>query len=299
MNKPKIAVLLAAYNGVNWLEEQLQSILVQRDVNVTIYISVDLSTDNTLQWCHDFAKNNKHVVVLEPSERFGCAARNFYYLIREVDFSVYDYVAFADQDDIWLDDKLSAACTRIEKGQYSAYSSNAQAFWPNGREVLIDKAQPQRAFDYLFEAAGPGCTYVLTVSSAMTLKKFMLQHWATVNDATCHDWLIYAWFRVQGLSWHIDAEPKLRYRQHGSNEVGANKGFTAIYNRLKKIRSGWYRTEVNKVARVTALGVDKKNVAFLTDGRVSRWFILRNAAYIRRRFRDRVVLVLLVLLGLY
>ncbi|MDC9128625.1 hypothetical protein CG706_25805 [Escherichia coli] len=45
MNKPKVAVLLATYNGECWISAQIDSILAQRDVDVTIYISDDCSTD--------------------------------------------------------------------------------------------------------------------------------------------------------------------------------------------------------------------------------------------------------------
>jgi rhamnosyltransferase len=88
MSSPSsIAVLLATYNGMKWIEEQVESILNQQSVDVNIYISVDLSTDNTYQWCQDLAKQNVHVKVLPYGERFGGAAKNFFRLIRDVDFS--------------------------------------------------------------------------------------------------------------------------------------------------------------------------------------------------------------------
>ncbi len=43
----KIAVLLAAYNGMEWIEEQIASILSQKGVSIKIFISVDLSSDRT------------------------------------------------------------------------------------------------------------------------------------------------------------------------------------------------------------------------------------------------------------
>ena len=52
---PKVAVLLAAYNGMQWIEEQLASILGQSAVDVTVYISIDPSTDGTEAWCAAYA----------------------------------------------------------------------------------------------------------------------------------------------------------------------------------------------------------------------------------------------------
>ena len=64
--KPKVAILLAAYNGIDWIEEQIFSILNQESVEVEIFISVDISTDGTYEWCKAAeAKNNLiHISVL-------------------------------------------------------------------------------------------------------------------------------------------------------------------------------------------------------------------------------------------
>ena len=103
---PRIAVLMAAYNGVSFLKEQLQSIEQQKHVDVSIFISIDKSTDGTYEWCKECEQNNLNVTVLSYGKRFGGAAKNFFRLIRDVDFLEYDYVAFADQDDV--DDLLSS-----------------------------------------------------------------------------------------------------------------------------------------------------------------------------------------------
>ena len=44
---PKIAVLLAAYNGEYWIMDQINSILKQNNVQVDIFVSIDLSSDGT------------------------------------------------------------------------------------------------------------------------------------------------------------------------------------------------------------------------------------------------------------
>ncbi|MCV5197981.1 hypothetical protein OFM41_31575, partial [Escherichia coli] len=79
-----------------------------------------------------------------------------------------------------------------------AYSSNIIAFWEDGRKCLIDKAQKQVKYDYLFEAAGPGCTYVLTNELCDSFKKFYLKHSDEVGKVTLHDWMIYAYARNRG-----------------------------------------------------------------------------------------------------
>lgn len=298
--RPRVAVLLATYNGIRWIEEQVASILDQQEVDVTIFVSDDQSTDGTFEWCVTLAEQEQRIVVLPlVAERFGGAARNFFRLVRDVDFSSFDYISYADQDDIWLSDKLISAHELIVKESASAYSGNVVAFWPDGREQVLDKAQPVRRFDYLFEAGGPGCSYVLKVPAATEFKQFLIRRWQQANDVALHDWLTYAWFRSNGYDWVIDARPRIRYRQHGGNQIGANDGLKAIARRLQMVRSGWYREQSSKIARLIAPYLPSAPQILTSDANISRRFILAHINHTRRQRRDRAVLFTVVLLGVY
>jgi rhamnosyltransferase len=296
---PHFAVLLAAYNGVKWLEPQIRTILGQRDVRVTIFISIDQSTDATEDWFKQSAMVNKNIVILPVGDKFGGAAKNFFRLIRDVDFSEFDYLAFADQDDIWLEDKLVTAHKKTMEHQLSGYSGNVKAFWPDGREYLIDKAQQQKKYDFLFEAAGPGCTYVLKIQDALNFKEFLVLNWSFANTVSLHDWLIYAWFRSNGLRWYIDPVPKMLYRQHDNNQVGANSGLKALIARVRLLRAGWYRQEIFKIGFLLGYTVPGLPISLSQNGKIPKRFLIANYNQLRRRFRDRIFLLVIVALGIY
>ncbi len=285
-----VAVILAAYNGTAFLEQQICSINNQVNVEVHIYLSVDLSSDGTDKLCAYLASENGNITILPYGDSFGGAAPNFFRLIRDVDFSGYDYVALADQDDIWLEDKLIMACTQIEKEDLAAYSSNVLAFWDDGRKKLINKAQPQRRYDYLFEAAGPGCSYVLRVEPLLKFKNLLVQNEDKIKKVALHDWLIYAFFRSKNYSWFIDPNYRLLYRQHDDNQVGVNKGWHAALKRIKLFHSGWYREQVMLISEL----VNFNDVDFN-----KQWQLLKNISQLRRRWQDRAILFVLVLVGLY
>lgn len=292
----KIAVLLAAYNGEQWIEAQITSILQQRTVGVTIFISVDVSQDNTLKLCEQLAVNQPRIKILPYGEKFGGAAPNFYRLLKDVDFSTFDYIAFADQDDIWPEEKLQRACTFMH--DYDVYSSNVTAFWPDGRTFLIDKAQPQVKYDFLFEAAGPGCTYVIKRDVALRFKDFITNNWAAVKEVALHDWLFYAYARVHHYRWKIDDLSCMHYRQHANNQVGANNSFAAAMKRYKLIKSKWYRGEVLKLIN---LFDDKVDIPYKQRLISNSYFDkIRLLPYIhdfRRKRKDRAYLALAILLG--
>lgn len=253
MSTPNIAVLLAAYNGMSWIEEQVASILGQQGVNVTLFISVDSSQDGTEAWCESLQEQHDNVKVLPFGLKFGGASRNFFRLFKDVDITSYDAVSLADQDDIWYVDKLARAYEAICTRTCDAYSSNVLAFWPDGRELLVEKHQPQVQFDYLFEAAGPGCTYLLSRSLVGEFKAFLLLHWDDIQDVTLHDWLIYAFARSHEKTWYVDPKPSMRYRQHANNQVGVNTGMDAKKARLRKVLSGWWLHQSLRIAKLLGM----------------------------------------------
>ncbi|MDB9957974.1 glycosyltransferase [Oceanospirillaceae bacterium] len=288
---PRCIVLLAAYNGECWIDEQISSILSQRGVSVDICISVDLSDDRTHQLCLDWEEKDSRIITLPYGERFGGAARNFFRLTNEVDVSPFDMVSFADQDDIWFEDKLHTAWKKLSLDGYDAYSSDVTAFWPDGRQVLIKKSHPQREYDHFFEAAGPGCTYVFKVEAFSAIQVFLSTRYLECVEVALHDWLFYSYCRQSGRSWFIDNNPLMLYRQHAKNQVGTNNNFSAYTKRLKMIRNGWYREQVKKVGYLVAPQLVNK----LTN----RFFIISHFLELRRRPRDRMFLLGMALIGFF
>jgi len=286
--KPKIAILLAAYEGVSYIEEQINSILKQEDVDITLFISVDLSTDNTYEFVKSLEKKNKSINVLPYGEKFGGASRNFFRLIRDVEINQYDFIALSDQDDIWLKQKLRHASNIIKNFDYDAFSSDIITFSEGAVKNYLKKSFPQKKYDYLFEAAGPGCTYVIKSNTLSSFKKFILSNWTSVNEVFLHDWLIYAFFRSQKYKWHIDNSALIKYRVHADNVIGTNSGFKSFFKRLKLVYSGFYKKEVEKIKSLLKIDVE-----------FSYFFFFKNFFQLRRRFRDSLMLFFFFILKIY
>lgn len=290
---PHVAVLLAAYNGMSWIEEQLASILAQSNVQVSVFISVDPSTDSTESWCADYALTHPNVTLLLPAGPFKGAARNFFRLVRDVDFSPYHFVSFSDQDDIWYPDKLERAIAKLRSDDIDGYSSNVVAFWPNGRRMLVDKAQPQVQWDHLFEAAGPGCTYVLKPALAAGFKRLIVDEWERVQEVALHDWFCYAYARSHGFKWLIDPVPGMDYRQHADNQVGVNAGLAQSMVRLRKMWQGWWFEQVRLIGDL--VGQDLPPSLREIPLKEPRLFSdVLNAGRYRRRRRDQIAVALIL-----
>lgn len=301
---PSVAVFMATYNGKLLLSEQVSSILQQVGVDLTLFVSDDHSTDGTLEYFKKLAESDSRVVVLPKRVRMGSAGKNFYRLVCDVDISSFDYVAFADQDDIWNLDKLSRHVSLIQAENAECISSNVMAFWPDGSQKLIRKSQPQKSHDFIFEAAGPGCSFLMTPWLVTKLRDEIQSSNSPAKEVVMHDWLTYAICRAHKRRWVIDNVPSLMYRQHANNVIGANSGIKAIFNRLRKINDGWYRGEVTKICDVVeGINQDQKLIKLSkllkSDSFISRVRLLSYVPQARRKLLDRIVLALTIIFSVF
>ncbi len=243
---PRVTVLMATFNGRRWIDAQVDSILDQRDVDVRLVISDDGSRDGTREHLVERALADPRIEVLPPRQGLAGVTANFLHLFTH---HVPDgsFVAFSDQDDIWHTDKLMAELVPLLRDNAHVCSSNVLAVKPGGTPRLILKSRPQRKWDHIFEAAGPGSTYVFSPTAHARLCSVLGE--LNYSEIGVHDWYLYALARAIGLKWHILPEATVDYRQHEGNVQGANAGAAARQARLEKLKNGFYRRQFLLTAR--------------------------------------------------
>jgi rhamnosyltransferase len=302
--RPRTLVLLATFNGARWVEQQIESILGQIDADPHIVVFDDGSTDDTVARIRAMGRSDR-ITVHIPAAPSGSAAQNFFGLIRANSASGFDFVAFADQDDVWCKDKLSRAGQRLAATGAAGYSSAVLAVWEDGREMVLKQRARQTRGDFLYEGAGQGCTFVLTEEFYARVRAFFLERRDLTAGVFFHDWAVYALARCWGLPWTFDARASVRYRQHSDNAIGARGSGQGATRRLALIRSGWYRAQLNAIAELCAAAAPDNDVL-----RSWRTLLQRadsvprrlqastfTAMHGRRKWRDRAVLVISALMG--
>lgn len=284
---PKVNVLLAAYNGEKYIEEQISSILNQKSVEVTITISLDKSTDNTLKILNTLKEKYSNIVLLSYGNKYGAAAPNFYRLINDSDIDSYDFIALADQDDIWFENKIISGIKKLRETGAVGYSSNITAFWEDGRKREIIKATPQRLYDYLFESPGPGCSFVLAQTFAREIQDYFKEHSQQLKKLDWHDWVIYAYARAKGYKWVIESQSYMLYRQHSSNQLGANSGLKQFRKRVREIISGYGISQTIDTVKFLDLEDDQFVKHWWRNGKIFPLILLCYSNKCRRRVKDR------------
>ena len=105
MQNKRITILMATYNGGEHIENQLLSLQQQKYKDWILYIHDDGSKDNTVSIIKKMQLNDSRINLIEDGiTRLG-AGKNF---LSTVKYVQTDYAIFCDQDDIWLENKLSS-----------------------------------------------------------------------------------------------------------------------------------------------------------------------------------------------
>jgi len=245
----KVLVLLSTYNGEKYIDTQIISILNQKNVEVNILVRDDGSKDNTLKVLSKFG-NRISIIEGENKGVFN----SFYDLIDSA--SEYDYYAFADQDDVWDEDKLIIAINRLHPyvDIPAIYSSNTRLVDKDLQFVRneIDKAKTNLG-SALVKNYVTGCTCVFNYQLFKQLR------FKRPNNILYHDW----WANVVALSLGgvsvYDYTPHISYRQHDSNVVGAdNSVLMKMKRRWRKFTSIRYRRDL-MAAQLLEIYADKIN----------------------------------------
>lgn len=109
----RVLVMMATYNAQRYVAEQIESIVLQRGVDVSLVISDDGSGDLTPLICEAYAHELENVTFRVNAANKGIE-RNFMDMVYSADAQAFDYFAFSDQDDVWLPNKIEHAIAAIE-----------------------------------------------------------------------------------------------------------------------------------------------------------------------------------------
>jgi rhamnosyltransferase len=291
----RIAILLAAYNGEDYLLEQLSSIVSLESIRSKIFFSDHNSADNTKSIFINFCeKNELDFKMIESPVPYIGAGQNFFHIIREVDTDRFDYFAFCDQDDMWLPKKLIHAVQIIKEYRVNGYSSSVATFRKGSNKIkYIDKYSKQKKYDYFFQSPGPGCTFVLSPKLFIDLKHFIKPKIELMNNIYYHDWFIYAFARHFNYNWFIDPISHIHYRQHDNNDTGASSSIYAKFKRFKLLWNNWAFDQALLISEV--IGYKHKLKTFYKYYPINLLILLFTIRHYRRDFLNSIILYIILI----
>lgn len=216
-NIHNVTVLMSTYNGSKYIREQINSILSQKNVCVKLVVRDDGSKDDTLNILEEYKIQGKLLYYTGQNLGPQCS---FMHLLNNVEAD--EYYAFADQDDVWLDDKLYSAVSVLEKHNDSASLYFCQTQLVDACLNKLDNVviHPKLTFgESLVYAYASGCTMVFNDKLRNIVVSRKLPRNMPMHDL----WLILTNMAFCGYTY-FDKVPHILYRQHGNNEVGLGQG---------------------------------------------------------------------------
>ena len=235
-----IDILLSTYNGERYLQEQINSIVNQNFDNWRLLIRDDGSEDMTCAIIHKLAENfpGRISVLTDKLGNLG-PAQSYSQLARH---SRADYVAFCDQDDVWLPDKLREQISIMQE-QERLLGPGCPILLHSDLYIVDDKMRPLGESYWKSRGVKPevmndlkslltknyvtGCTVLANralLDLALPLPKSIIMH----------DW----WFALMAAANGkiIDMNGRtVNYRQHSANVIGGSYGhIEAIFRLIKR-----------------------------------------------------------------
>jgi glycosyltransferase involved in cell wall biosynthesis len=251
---PKISVVLSSFNGAQFIEEQIISIIEQTIKPDEIIVCDDGSSDDTIHILKKFEASNQIKLFLNKS-KLGILAN---FKLSASLANANNYIAFSDQDDIWLPNKLASNFEAMLKLEGNASNSAIPCLvysdltFMNEKGITLNHSfynlMGLDKFEHCFETALFGS---LLLGCTIFINAPMRHEFLSTPDSKLfyHD----AWLSLLGFSigkvYFINT-PQIKYRLHNNNaslqKFTKRNRFLNVLNHIKKtlLNSGYLEREL-------------------------------------------------------
>jgi glycosyltransferase involved in cell wall biosynthesis len=209
---PLISIVMATYNGEQFIQKQLDSLVQQTYPNLEIIISDDQSTDRTVTILQEYVNQYSNIQMFTSNQNIGYI-KNFEKAFGK---ATGKFIAPCDQDDVWMPTKLSELYKH--KGDAKIIYCDSSLINEHGQDLQLKHSERRNSSDfntclnYLIGGSVPGHAMLIDgtiVKSSIPFPSFIP-----------HDyWLGYK-STLTGTIKFYDA-CLVQYRQHDYNVFGA------------------------------------------------------------------------------
>jgi len=246
-----VIILLSTYNGEKYLKELVESIQRQSFKDWKLLVRDDGSCDQTISLIRSIMQGDERMHMMESKGNVG-VIKSFSALSEEAlrIFPKTDYFMYADQDDIWLDDKIARTFSEMRK-QEGVKEGKYPVLVHTDLKVVdshLNEISPSfMKYQYLrHESKDPlGVLLIqnfITGCTVMVNRQLLELATPFPGKIMMHDWWLGQCAAALGLIGFL-AEPTILYRQHGNNTLGAIGFSKKIVKVLKRSRFTLTRKE--------------------------------------------------------
>jgi glycosyltransferase involved in cell wall biosynthesis len=299
--------LLSTRNGARYLQAQLDSLAGQTFPYWTLYYRDDGSHDNTIDILSQFCLGVGRDRCIDISDGLPMGVTgSFLHLLAMAAMSKVQFFAFADQDDVWMPEKLARgieALTEVPNGVPALYCARQWLVDADLNRLRLSAPvrRPPGFLAALTQNIATGCTIMLNRAAVdyVLASKPPQEAW--------HDWWCYLVVTGAGGVVLVDPAPVILYRQHGANVIGApasqtRRGVAAIrrgrasFMRILRAHVAALQATPHLLSGAARCQLDRVAQA-LDSGIRARAAVLRMAGFARQTFAESLIFRLWFLLG--
>ena len=223
--KRVVSVCMATYNGENYIKEQVESILTQLDFCDELIVSDDQSTDHTVDILQSISDPRLKIFIHATPSVYTANFENALMKAKG------DYIFLADQDDVWLPNKVSACVQAL--CEYDFVMHDAKIVNSN-KDIITDsrnlKYHVKNGFIRNFiKTRYLGCCMAFRREVLDYCLPFPKNHNLALHDA---------WLALNSelfFQTFILEEQLILYRRHGNNVSSGGETKSSL-SRIIKIR---------------------------------------------------------------
>lgn len=254
----KFGVVIATYNGENYILEQLNSIISQTKKVDEIVITDDGSTDSTKKIINGFIYDNKNFKIkLVEHSNSKSIQDNFIYGCSF--FEDVDYIFFCDQDDVWLENKVELFSKNINANHNPLFIFSDAKVVDSNLNIITNSlvhTLSDNLYNELCNSKQPlyiSQTKMFTrsillwnIATGMNtcVKHELIKRYKNITKNILHDYFYFMISYFNNSVLYIPTQTAL-YRQHSLNCVGVNKK-----KKIRKILKNKNKTIVNLEIRL-------------------------------------------------
>lgn len=217
MSEKKVAVIMSTYNGEKFIKEQLDSILNQTYKNIEIIVRDDGSKDATVSIIKEYQKNNTNIKLFE-GKNVGFV-KSFFKLLS---LANADYYSYADQDDVWIENKVALAVEELDKldDSYPNMCFGNSDYYNENMNFLGygDKNKKYSFLRALFSCVGQGMTFTINNKTRDLIVNNMPE------SCFFHDWWTYLLCSGLGNVAYNNVTT-VKYRRRKENATSEGQGY--------------------------------------------------------------------------
>ncbi len=226
--EPRVDILLPTFNGEDFIDAQIESILSQSYLNIRLIVRDDSSHDNTVGIVEKFALRDSRVFFVKDKRQNIGLVSSIQLLLQ---FSDSSLIMFSDQDDVWFPNKVELFLNRaLLEDQNSLFLIHSDSYVTNRNLKVLKRFLGTEPLNFGLE----NCLFKYYVQGSSSMINIKLKDECLPFPASVylHDRYFHILSELKGKRIYID-QPTMYYRQHQKNMIGSQ-------SLLKKILSSFY-----------------------------------------------------------